>query len=295
MSRFRSLPKLALACCVPAVLAAAPLAAGPLPGVSLSFMQVDSAGFPAQPTTLRSRVQGASVGLEVLARETWALHAGLAYAYTRHEYVAVSSRNRDLHRVAMPLTVHAASPTGGRHEFTLAPVVATSSNVFKDLLQQGRSEDWQWHGAWRWQAPNETGWRWQFGLARNDALGRLAWLPEAGASLRTGDWHMSLVLPHPRLRYQPRPELAFEVSAQPAGGQWQVRSDEQAGRRFEYRVREWETGVAVHWQPSGSLAISAEIGALLHRRHRFIDDAGVVQRRDAGNAGFVRLTLTRPF
>jgi hypothetical protein len=216
------------------------------------------------------------VGLEVLARETWGLHAGLVYAYTRYEYTAVSSRNRDLHRVAMPLTVHASSRAGGTQEYTLAAVVATSSNVFKDLLKQGRNEDWQWHGAWRWQAPNELGWRWQFGLARNDALGRLAWLPEAGASLRTGDWHVSLVLPHPRLRYQPHADLAFELGLRPAGGQWQVRSDEQAGRRFEYRVREWETGVAIEWQPLQSLAMSAEIGALLHRRHRFIDGAGGV-------------------
>lgn len=284
----------AVSCIVLAACVAMPALGGPRPGLSLSFMQTAGADFPAAPAALRGRVQGASVGLALLAQDTWALHAGLGYAYTRHEYAAVASRNRDLHRLSLPVSVHADTRTGA-HRVTLAPVVATSSNVFKDLLNQGRAEDWQWHGAWRWQATQGAGWRWQLGLARNADLGRLAWVPEAGASLRSGDWYVSLVLPRPELRYQLHANLALVLGVRPAGGQWQVRSDEQAGRRFDYRVREWQTGVAVEWRPLASLELSAELGMLLHRRHRFIDDGGDAQRRHAGNAGFMRLAVHRPF
>ncbi len=103
----------------------------------------------------------------------------------------MSSRNRDLHRLAIPLTVDVQA-RAGTHAITLAPVVATSSNVLKDFPSQGRRDDWQ-------------------------------------------------------------------------------------------------------WQPATTMVLSAELGALLHRQHRFVDDAGFAQQRDAGNAGFFRLTLQRPF
>ncbi|MCC5870543.1 MAG: hypothetical protein JJU27_18750 [Gammaproteobacteria bacterium] len=294
MSRLRQLPMAAVSCFVLAAAVAPPAFGGPRPGLSLTFMQTDGAAFPTRPATLRSRVQGASVGVEVMARDSWALHAGAVYAYTRHEYEEVAGRNRDLHRLLLPISLQLDRP-GGEHRVTLTPVAATSSNVFKDLLNQGRGEDWQWHGAWRWQAPEVAGWRWQTGLARSAELGRLAWVPEVGASLRSGDWYVSLVLPRPELRYQLRADTTLVAGLRPAGGQWRVRSDEQAGRRFDYRVREWETGMAMEWRPLAALAVSAELGMLLQRRHQFIDDAGDAQRRDAGHAGFLRLSVHRPF
>lgn len=214
---------------------------------------------------------------------------GLDYAYQRYEYSGLASRNRDLHRLELPLRWQGDTPLSWTLE--LRPVIATSSNVFKDLWSRGGADDFMWHGrALAGRAPGGPGWGWHLGLARDDAFGREAVYPVAallrqhqGVTMEIG-WPVTRAL----LDVGRGVELGGEVA--PAGARWHVVSDERDGASFDYEVRAWRAGAILHWQSAGGLVLTSRAGLEFDRRHRLEDDTGAFVNRAAQEAAYLEVS-----
>lgn len=215
----------------------------------------------------------------------WALD----YAYQRYEYAGLASRNRDLHRLELPLRWQGDAALSWTVEFR--PVIATSSNVFKDLWSRGGADDLMWHGrVLAGRAPGGPGWGWRLGAARDDAFGREAVYPVAALLRQHRGLTMEIGWPEARamLEIGRGFELGGEVA--PAGAKWHVVSDERNGADFDYEVRAWRAGAVVHWRSAGGLMLTTRAGLEFERRHRLEDDTGATVNRAVDEAGYFELT-----
>ncbi|HRQ64382.1 MAG TPA: hypothetical protein PKZ76_05860 [Xanthomonadaceae bacterium] len=214
------------------------------------------------------------------------LRVGIDYAYTRFEYSGLDSRNRDLHRLALPL-----SWTGdGAHiwHVGITPQVATSSNVFKDFFSRGSGRDIDLHGQVyleRPAIPGQPGWR--LGLARDDVFGRPLVYPQVTRTFRGEAFQAELGWPRSRLDWHAGGALRLGAQVAPAGARWHVVSDERDGARFHYRQRAWRAGLDGEWRLRDWLSAGAVAGLEFGRRHRFEDDLGASIDRRAVSAPFL--------
>ena len=213
----------------------------------------------------------------------------LDYAYQRYEYQGLPSRNRDLHRLEVPLTWQGDAALGWTLE--LRPVIASSSNVFKEIWSRGGSDDVMLHGqAIVERSPGGAGWGWRLGATRDDAFGREAAYPVAallrqyeGARIEVG-WPVSRAM----LDVGRAIELGGEVA--PAGARWHVVSDERDGASFDYEVRAWRAGAILDWRSAGGFALKAQLGLEFDRRHRLEDDTGATVNRAVDEAAYFELS-----
>lgn len=215
----------------------------------------------------------------------WALD----YAYQRYEYTGLASRNRDLHQLELPLTWRGDAALSWTLE--LRPVIATSSNVFKELWSRGGADDFMWHGrALASRAPGGPGWGWHLGLARDDAFGREAVYPVAALLRQHQGVTMELGWPVTRalLDVGSGVELGGEVA--PAGAKWHVVSDERDGASFDYEVRAWRAGAILRWQSAGGLVLTSRAGLEFERRHRLEDDTGAFVNRAVQEAAYLEVS-----
>jgi hypothetical protein len=214
--------------------------------------------------------------------------AGADYAYTRYSFDGVPTRPRDLHHLYVPLQW---ARSDSRWLAQVTPVVATSSNVFKDLLNRGGRDDIDLHLRLRlqhWYAA-DAGWR--VSLVRDNAFGAARTYPEAALLWRSGRLRASLGVPSSQIDWHARDGLTVGAALFPAGGSWHVISDERGGARFDYRARAWRGALTTQWQPWRWLRASAEAGLEFRRHYAFEDDTGAAVDRDAGSAGYFRLEL----
>lgn len=216
----------------------------------------------------------------------WALD----YGYQRYEYSGLASRNRDLHRLEMPLIWRSHVPLAWTVE--LRPVIATSSNVFKDLWSRGGADDVALHGrVLRERTPRGTGWGWRAGAAYDDAFGKeqlyplVALLREHGGMRIEFGWPVTRAL----LAVGHGIEAGGEVA--PAGGRWHVVSDERDGASFDYEVRAWRAGAILRWQSAGGFVLTSRAGLEFERRHRLEDDTGATVNRAVDEAAFFELAV----
>jgi hypothetical protein len=216
----------------------------------------------------------------------WALD----YAYQRYEYSGLPSRNRDLHRLEVPLNWQSDVAYSWTTE--LRPVVASSSNVFKELWSRGSSDDLMLHGGvTRLSVPEGEGWGWRLGVARDDAFGQehvypvVAVLHEVGRLRATYGW------PETQLAWQAMPQLELGAEVAPAGARWHVVSDERDGAEFFYELRAWRAGGKLQWRPASRWQVTARAGVEFDRRHRFEDDAGARVNRAADDAAYAELSV----
>lgn len=214
----------------------------------------------------------------------WALD----YAYQRYEYEGLPSRNRDLHRLEIPLSWQHDAPLAWTVE--LRPVIATSSNVFKDFLDRGSRDDLMLHGRWFMEpAPVHGAWRWRAGLARDDVFGEERVYPVVSA-LRSGDaYRLEIGWPWTRVTRQVGPGLELGASLGPAGARWHVVSDERDGAEFDYEVEAWRAGATLAWRRPAGWFLAASAGLEFSRRHRLEDDLGAIVDRSVDDAGFVEI------
>ncbi len=110
--------------------------------LGLAYTRLDSGDFrgTALGDALSGKEYRAWAGLGGWRAGTWRFGAGLDYEYTRYEYDGVAGRNRDLHRLQLPLRFtreHGDWQLRGH----VAPGVATSSNIMQDLFTEGSGED----------------------------------------------------------------------------------------------------------------------------------------------------------
>lgn len=215
----------------------------------------------------------------------WALD----YAYQRYEYSGLPSRNRDLHRLEVPLSWHGDAALSWMIEFR--PVIATSSNVFKDLWSRGGADDVMWHGrAIVERRPGGRGWGWRLGAARDDAFGREAIYPVAALVRRHEGIQMEIGWPVSRAMRDVGRSIRLGGEVVPAGARWHVVSDERDGASFDYEVRAWRAGAILRWRPAGGVVLTTRLGLEFDRRHRLEDDTGVTVNRGVGEATYFELS-----
>ena len=215
---------------------------------------------------------------------------GLDYAYHRYEYQGLPGRNRDLHRLEVPLRWHGDAALSWWAE--LRPVLASSSNVFKEPWSRGSSADVMWQGrVTLGRTPLGTGLGWHLGAARDDAFGGERVYPVVALLRKHAGARVELGWPVSRAMLETGPGLELGGELVPAGARWHVVSDERDGARFDYELRAWRAGGIVRWQSSGGLVLSTRAGLEFERRHRLEDDTGAVVNRGAEEARFLELAL----
>jgi hypothetical protein len=216
----------------------------------------------------------------------WALD----YAYQRYEYQGLPSRNRDLHRLEIPLRwqVYEAAPW----DLEVRPVIAASSNVFKELWSRGSSDDLMLHGrVTREHAPAGEGWGWRLGVARDDAFGQAHVYPVVAVLHEVGRLRATYGWPETQVAWQAMPQLEFGAEIRPAGARWHVVSDERDGAEFFYELRAWRAGGSVQWRPMARWQLTARAGVEFDRRHRFEDDEGARVNRAADDAAYAEVAF----
>lgn len=272
--------------------AATPGLAGEIPGGPLEIEL--GRGSLATADFGDARLSGTDYRISIRAPATppggnefrWALD----YAYQRYEYVDLPTRNRDLHRLELPLRW-----LGGhwlRWDLELRPVIAASSNVFKEIWSRGTSDDLMLNGRAGISPTGEEGrWNWRAGIAYDDAFGRRTLYPELGLIWRGGAFRAQLGWPSSSLSWRPgRIELGAAIA--PAGARWHVVSDERDGDDFNYVVRAWRADTSVRWHGGESFSVTARAGVEFDRRHRLEDDNGAVVDQSANDAPFAEVVLS---
>ncbi len=252
--------------------------AGPPPATAFTaerFVMIGVCESPASDiaggAALRGRQQWLRAGFGTVGLGGGELAVGLDYAYDRFEYDGIASRDRDLHRLSLPL-VWRRQHGGSALEVALVPGVATSSNVFKDLWSDGGGDDFYLSG--RVTASRTAGrWTWHLGAAADRAFGVSALYPLIGVERRFGErWHLRLVLPEPVLTYRAGARHELALSAYPAGQRWHVVSDDFTAD-FAYRLRTFRTEASWRMRLTRRFSVAASAAYDTNRRHEFADDA----------------------
>lgn len=214
---------------------------------------------------------------------------GADYVYTHYSYEGLPTRDRDLHRLAVPVrwSSHGATSV----TLTATPTVATSSNVFQDLFSRGTGDDFALYASATVQREADSGWGWRLGAAYDDSFGDPKVYPVA--AMTYAGTNVALELGWPRASAQWRANDAFDlgVEVHPAGARWHVVSDERDGADFDYVVEAWRAAIVANWRFAPRWNVAARIGSEFDRHHDFEDDTGARIDVDAQSAAFAAFAL----
>lgn len=235
---------------------------------------------PAGVATVAAKEQRLAIGFGRASLRGWTFDIGLDYGYTRYEYTGIDGRNRDLHRLQIPVRVQAAA-NGWQFDAYVAPGISTSSNVFQDPFGRWTGDDVIATGSLEARRPASGAPAWLLGLAYDRAWGRPRVYPVAGVELAPmPDVRLRLAFPDSSLDYDMSPAHALSWRIYPSGHHWHVVSDELAAD-FNYRVQALRTELTWSWRFAGDLVLGVTAGFDAGARHRFVDDAGTWIAGDA--------------
>lgn len=244
-----------------------------LPYAGVAFTRIPSSRFSGSEAEVRYTEQQLLAGFYRARTASVCVEFGLDYQYTRYEFRDLASRNRDLHRLAVP--VHWRYERNGmRFRGVVAPGISTSSNVTDDLFNRATSDDLQIKG--RFEARAKTGDHDLFGgVAYDHAFGKPKLYPVAGAEFQAlGGLFIRLAYPDPAARYELSEAQTITARLFPAGSVWHVVTDDFTDE-FDYRVE------ALRAQFTWSLSLRARFrldvsaGYEFDRRHVLTDDFGI--------------------
>lgn len=256
-------------------------------GIELRHVAFADADFGA--ARLGGREQGLRLRSRAFEFARGRLDFGADYDYTHYRYTGLSTRDRDLHRLLLPLNW-----TGGTTYVTrlnLTPTVAASSNVFKDLFGRGDGDDFALYGRGVVERAPAQGWGWRLGAVYDDAFGDPRVYPTL-ALLRHGERiAVELGWPTSRVDWRAGESLCLGFAVAPAGRRWHVVSDERDGAEFFYTTEAWRGALGAEWAFARHWLLSAELGYEFDRRHDFEDDTGARIERTADSAGYFALAL----
>lgn len=274
-SRWRPLPA-ALLACAPAIAACADQA-----GIELHHAQVAEAGFG--DARLRARADGLRAGTPEF--ELWQGRAtvGLDYAYTHYDYTGLPTRDRDLHRLALPLRWIG---DGDRHRVRviLAPTVASSSNVFKDLPARGAGDDFALYGAMTVERAAAAGWGWRAGAGYDDRFGDPRAFPMVQLLYAGQDIELAVGWPRSEAAWRLHRQWRLRAEVAPAGQRWHVVSDERGGADFFQVSQAWLAALGLEWEPRAHWRLRLSAGYAFDRRHDLVDDTGARIDQDVDDA-----------
>lgn len=245
------------------------------PFISAAYAGLPSAAFEAAnvEAELAAKENRFAVGLWRWGSDSTRYDVGLDYQYTRYTYAGIDGRNRDLHRLQVPLGIRHRAETWDLSAY-LAPGVATSSNVMKELFDRGSGDDYlvTAHVETRFGDADAHGWL--VGAAWDRAFGRERLHPVLGFLFRPSDRLTArLVWPDPALRFRWTDRQRLALRLYPAGFEWHVVSDELEDA-FDYRVEAWRLECGWSYQLASAFWLDLSLGYEFDRRFRFRDDSG---------------------
>lgn len=272
----RRLLPAALLACAPIIAVCADQA-----DIELHHAQVAEADFG--DARLRARADGLRAGTPEFALWQGRTTVALDYAYTHYDYIGLPTRDRDLHRLALPLQW---TGDGDRHRLrlTVAPTVATSSNVFKDLPSRGTGDDVSLYGAMTVERPATAGWGWRAGAGYDDRFGDPQAFPIAQLLYAGRDIELALGWPRSEATWRPQRPWRLRAEVAPTGQRWHVVSDERDGADFFQVSQAWLAALGLEWEPHAHWRLRLSAGYAFDRRHDLVDDTGARIDQDVDDA-----------
>jgi hypothetical protein len=230
-----------------------------------------------------------AAGTNLVNGETMTLDLSVDYQYTRYEYTGLGSRDRDLHRLQLPLRLR-VDMGGWQLAGYVAPGVSTSSNVMKDLFSEAGREDFLITG--RITAERQRGDQtWFGGIAHDRRFGRSRAYPVAGVEFNPHDKvHVRLAIPDPEVTVALSPHQTVAVRVFPSGHQWHVVSNDFESD-FDYRVESWRGQLSWRLPVWRSLGLDIAAGYEFDRAHYLTTDNGTRLGIDVDDQWFVALSL----
>ena len=231
----------------------------------------DLTGSPLQADAATTEAQ-LSAGLLKAQRGAGELTLGFDYQYTRYAYSGVAGRDRDLHRVQLPVGF-SWQHTQWRLDGLFAAGVSTSSNVIKDPFNEMSADDAQITAGVALRG-GDVHRQWVAGLAYSAAFGRPRGYPVIGMELTPTDrvW-ARVAFPDTALRVVLTPRQTLTARLAPAGHQWHVVSD-QLDDDFDYRFQAVRAQVSWSYRGWSRLTLDLSLGYETGRHHLFVDDSG---------------------
>lgn len=264
------------------MLAATPAAADRLlhglhdyPFISAAYTILPSANFEAAGTSseVQAKESQLALGLVQFDLGESKLNLGIDYQYTRYAYESIDGRNRDLHRLQLPLGFNRRGETWSLAGF-VAPGIATSSNVLKDYFNRGSGDDFIVTG--RLESSISISQRLDVlgGLAYDRAFGSAKPYPVIGLLYQPGDdIALRLAFPDSAIRYEISSRQRLSLRLFPAGFEWHVAGD-QFDYDFDYEVEAIRLQAIWSYRFYRSALLDLSLGYEFNRKHRFVDDTG---------------------
>lgn len=233
--------------------------------------------------TLAGKETRIVAGLLPTGPATRGFDLGLDYQYTRYTYENVDSRNRDLHRLQLPVGLHKSVSRWAIDAF-VAPGIATSSNVQKDPLEQASSDDYFATARVEAAYAANSGSAWLAGLAWDRSFGRPRVYPVIGWNYApSARLAARLAFPDPELRFAATARQTLRFRLYPAGFEWHVLDDDLV-TEFDYHVEAWRAEAWWSMEPVRSVYVDVSVGYEFDRRHELSDRAGTRVAGDVDNA-----------
>ena len=245
------------------------------PNLAARFLQSPAASFDdlAAGAEVTGKEHQVALGLFRFTAGATTFDLGIDYGYTHYDYSNVNSRDRDLHRLQIPLLFESRFEAWRLKGF-VAPGVSTSSNVFKDFLNRGSSDD-VFATARAAFHKSSGGREWFAGVAWDRSFGEPTVYPVAGIELTpSASLRVRLAFPDPAFEWRFSDRQTLHGRIFPAGHQWRVVSDDFT-RSFDYRVEALRTELNWNVRIWRQLSIDLALGYDSSRKHYFEDDQGL--------------------
>lgn len=217
-----------------------------------------------------------------------------ARAFARHEYrildlPAVDGSDADgnghVHRLALGWQREAAT-----HRVRLAAALAVCSNALK-YPKQLDARDLRPELAIERRIGDTV----RLALYAADRSGRSRLYPGFAFALAPSPAHeLQLGWPHSSWRWQWTSAFATTLAVAPDGGRWRVR-DRALANVSEIRIRAWQAGWTLRWQPLPAIAIEAGAGRRFDTTMRYLLQNGDAARVEIPAATFIRCGVDARF
>lgn len=248
---------------------------GRFPYVSASYTYAPSADFETvgMGRSIKAKESQFVAGVFQFEAESVRFDFGLDYQYNHYAYQNIDGRDRDLHRLQFPIGFSGLGKGVILTGF-VAPGVATSSNIFKDLFDRGSSDDIVVTGRIEAQVPRNPRLAWLGGIAFDRSFGEDRAYPVIGLILRPDDrLGLRLAFPESSVRFRLSQRQQLSAALFPAGYAWHVVSDTLRDD-FDYEMEAIRLQGIWSYRFADRFAIDLSVGYEFDRRHRFVDDTG---------------------
>lgn len=254
------------------------------PFMAASLTAIPGSGFemPGDNSEFKGKEYRLVLGILDFGMGQWEMDLGADYQYTRYEYEGIDGRNRDLHRLQLPVGF-SYTMSKWRLDGFVAPGVSTSSNVMKDFFDEGSGDDLIVTARFEGTRPAGRHSNWLAGLAYDRAFGRALPYPVFGMLYHPHDsMRLRLAFPDPAIEYAATSQQRWVLRLLPAGHQWHVFSEE-LNDEFDYEVEAWRAQLTWSLALGERIRLDFSAGYEFSRHHEFVDDLGRTIDTDAEN------------